>query len=129
MHCKELVKGKKWVCVADGPRNPRTGKRKQIPRRGKTKAEAMKKVIQAIEEINHSMDYHEKVTFKDFSKDWYNIYRNRGHKENTNVTREFSIKKMNLYFGSVQLKKITTKMYQACLMIYSMQENLIVQLR
>lgn len=43
MHCKELIKGKKWVCVTDGPRDPVTGKRRQISRRGKTKSEATKK--------------------------------------------------------------------------------------
>lgn len=37
MHFKELVKGKKWLAVGDGPPDPVTGKRKQIPRRGKTK--------------------------------------------------------------------------------------------
>ncbi|QMT16125.1 Arm DNA-binding domain-containing protein [Planococcus maritimus] len=44
MYFRELVKGKKWVCVAEGPRDPRTGKRKQISRRGKTKGEAKAKV-------------------------------------------------------------------------------------
>lgn len=37
MYFKELIKGKKWLCVADGPRDPVTGERKQIARRGKTK--------------------------------------------------------------------------------------------
>ncbi|MFZ7753546.1 Arm DNA-binding domain-containing protein [Bacillus velezensis] len=48
MYTKELIKGKKWLAVGEGPRDPVTGKRKQIPRRGKTKKEAEQRVRDAI---------------------------------------------------------------------------------
>lgn len=48
LYFEELVKGKKWLAVGDGPRDPVTGKRKQIARRGKTKKEAEKRVLDAI---------------------------------------------------------------------------------
>nr|WP_313897778.1 Arm DNA-binding domain-containing protein [Bacillus litorisediminis] len=44
-------KRKKWVCVADGPRDPVTGERKQISSRGNTKKEAMKRVEEAIRKL------------------------------------------------------------------------------
>ena len=71
MHFMELVKGKKWICVGEGPWDPKTGKRKQISRRGKTKGEAKAKVEEAIRELENLEDFHEKVEFAAFAQDWY----------------------------------------------------------
>ncbi|MDE0581511.1 site-specific integrase [Planococcus sp. A6] len=115
MYFRELVKGKKWVCVAEGPRDPRSGKRKQISRRGKTKGEAKTKVEQAIREAQQLLDYDAKILFSQFAVDWYQHYRNRGNKENTNMTREFGMRWLNEYFGNIPLQSITPKLYQAML--------------
>ncbi|UKJ47311.1 MULTISPECIES: hypothetical protein [Lysinibacillus] len=40
-----------WRCTGEGPRNPTTGKRRQITRRGKSKGEARKRVEKAIAEL------------------------------------------------------------------------------
>ncbi len=60
MYCKrvKLKSGQmRWVCVADGPRNPATGKRNQIERRGKTQREAKKRVEDAINDLkNHGLN-------------------------------------------------------------------------
>ncbi|WP_242750371.1 hypothetical protein [Bacillus sp. A1(2020)] len=37
MYTKELIKGKKWLAVGEGPRDPVTGKRKQIGGQNKKK--------------------------------------------------------------------------------------------
>ena len=37
-----------WRCTGEGPRNPSTGKRRQITRRGKSKSEARERVEKAI---------------------------------------------------------------------------------
>lgn len=115
MYFKELIKGKKWLCIGEGPRDPVTGKRKQVSRRGKSKSEAKAKVERAINELANLRGYHENVLFYDFAENWYTHYRNRGNKENTNITREFGIKQLSRYFGAVPIKQITTKMYQAML--------------
>lgn len=115
MHCKELVKGKKWVCVADGPRDPVTGERRQISRRGKTKTEATKKVKKAIEDLKYNKDYHKNITFKKYSGEWYNQYLKRGRKSTTNQTRMFSINYLNKYISGSPMNDITPKMYQSIL--------------
>ena len=74
MHCKELIKGKKWVCVADGPKDPVTGKRKQISRRGKTiKSAAAKKVQEALASLkDFGVDEKiaEKITIAELGELW-----------------------------------------------------------
>ncbi|WP_252503231.1 tyrosine-type recombinase/integrase [Sporosarcina sp. Marseille-Q4943] len=115
MHCREVVKGKKWVCVADGPRDPATGKRRQISRTAKGKREAMKKVEDAIAELEYSYDYHQRITFEEYANEWYQQYLRRGRKETTNITRKYAIDTMNRYIKALQMKNITPKMYQAIL--------------
>ncbi|XYJ23041.1 hypothetical protein ACSE3M_14290 [Bacillus velezensis] len=44
MYTEELIKGKKWLAVGDGPRDPVTVERKQIARRGKTKKKLNKEL-------------------------------------------------------------------------------------
>lgn len=115
MYCKELVKGKKWVCVADGPRDPVTGERRQVSRRGKTKTEATKKVKEAIEDLKRNKDYQKNITFKKYSSEWYNQYLKRGRKSTTNQMRMFTINHLNKYVGGSPMNEITPKMYQAIL--------------
>lgn len=115
MHCKELIKGKKWVCVGEGPRDPATGKRRQVSRTAKGKAEATKKVEAAIEEMEHEFEYHQRITFNEYANEWYQQYLRRGRKETTNTTRQFSIKTMNRYINALQMKSVSPKTYQSIL--------------
>lgn len=115
MHCKELIKGKKWVCVADGPLHPATGKRRQISRIAKSKTEATKKVEAAIEEMEHEFEYNQRITFKEYSNDWHQQYVRRGRKETTNIIRQFSIKTMNRYISALRMTSISPKTYQSIL--------------
>lgn len=115
MHCKEIVKGKKWLCIADGPRDPITGRRKQISRRGKSKTEARKKVEQALKEVEFSFDYHADISFQDYAEEWFNQYLKRGRKGSTNQTRKFSINYLNKYVAALQVKQVTPKLYQSIL--------------
>lgn len=115
MHCKELIKGKKWVCVADGSRDPATGKRRQFSRTAKTKGEAIKKVEQAIAELEFTIDYHSKITFGQYADEWYQQYLRRGRKETTNIARQFSITTLKRYINALQMKNIVPKSYQSIL--------------
>lgn len=115
MHCKELIKGKKWVCVADGPDHPVTGKRRQVSRTAKSKGEATKKVEQAIEEMRGAIDYHKGITVREYSAEWYKQYLRRGRKDTTNQLRKEDAETLNEFMGSLEMTSVTPKGYQGFL--------------
>lgn len=115
MYCTELIKGKKWVCVADGPRDPVTGKRKQISRRGKSKKEAISRVEEALRKLEeHGIDEKrvKNMPFDRFAMEWIEVYKLTGVKRNTVRIREKEINILNRYIAKVNINKITSKMYQ-----------------
>ncbi|WP_431030014.1 tyrosine-type recombinase/integrase [Lysinibacillus sp. LZ02] len=111
MHFIQIDKNT-WKCVADGPRHPVTGKRKQISRRGKTKTEAKKRVEEAIEKIKDSIDYSPKITYQEFSKEWLKLYRLKGIKETTFKHREYCLKLIGHYLGNLKVVELTSKQLQ-----------------
>ncbi|MER2126339.1 site-specific integrase [Solibacillus sp.] len=111
MYFEQLAKDK-WKCIGDGPRNPVTGKRKLISRRGKTKAEAKKRVLEAIEHARVSFEYNEKITFAEFCEQFMVQYRLRGNKETTNIYREYCLSLFVNYIGNVKITAITAKQLQ-----------------
>ncbi|MFD9275344.1 tyrosine-type recombinase/integrase [Bacillus subtilis] len=119
MYFEELVKGKKWLAVGDGPRDPVTGKRKQIARRGKTKKEAEKRVLEAIaalveDGIDESIV--KKMTFEKLAADWIRDYAlTTGNKKGTIRIRTKEIKILNRYIAKTNIAKITTRKYQKIL--------------
>ncbi|MEK5083178.1 tyrosine-type recombinase/integrase [Bacillus sp. FSL H8-0515] len=119
MYFEELVKGKKWLAVGDGPRDPVTGKRKQIARRGKTKKEAEKRVLEAIaalveDGIDESIV--KKMTFEKLAADWIRVYAlTTGNKKGTIRIRTKEIKILNRYIAKTNIAKITTRKYQKIL--------------
>lgn len=118
MHCKELVKGKKWVCIADGPKDPVTGKRNQISRRGRTKAIATQKVLDEIDrQTNHGINNKlvKNITFNQLAKMWIEEYRLTGVKNATVDGRESEIKLLSSYIGEMQISKISLHDYQSLL--------------
>ncbi|MFX0112044.1 MULTISPECIES: tyrosine-type recombinase/integrase [Bacillus] len=119
MHFKELVKGKKWLAVGDGPPDPVTGKRKQIPRRGKTKKEAEQRVLKAIaalEEDGIDESVVKKMTFEKLAADWIRDYTlTTGNKKGTIRIRTKEIKILNRYIAKTNIAKITTRKYQKIL--------------
>nr|MDF9459396.1 Arm DNA-binding domain-containing protein [Bacillus pumilus] len=116
MHFKELVKGKKWLAVGDGPPDPVTGKRKQIPRRGKTKKEAEQRVLKAIatlEEDGIDESVVKKMTFDKLANEWLEDYMKvSGNKDNTFRIRKTEIKILNRKFAKLNISKLTTRLYQ-----------------
>ena len=115
MHCKELIKGKKWVCVADGPEHPVTGKRRQVSRTAKSKGEATKKVEQAIEAMKNATGYQEDITVLEYSDEWYKQYLRRGRKDTTNQLRKEDADTLNDFMGSLEMISVTPKGYQGFL--------------
>lgn len=118
VYSKEIIKGKKWVCVADGPRDPVTGKRNQISRRGKTKKEAEQKVKDVLKKLEeHGIDEKKvkNITFDKIAKEWLEVYALTGKKRSTLRIREKEIKFLNRYIAKVIVAKISHKKYQKIL--------------
>ncbi|MGF9979317.1 tyrosine-type recombinase/integrase [Viridibacillus arvi] len=111
MYYKQIDK-KSWLCVGEGPRNPVTGQRKQISRRGKSKKEAEAKVLEAIKKSEKNFSFDEKITFDEFSNVWLENYLFRGNKESTIDHRKYCINTINNYMAKVQINKINTLFYQ-----------------
>ncbi len=118
MHCDQITLKsgqKRWVCVADGPADPVTGKRKQIPRRGKTKREAMNRVREAIrllEEDGIDQRIGRSMTFDELAERWISAYALTGVKRNTVRVREKEIKMLNKHIAKVPIENITHTVYQ-----------------
>jgi integrase len=125
MYCRELIKGKKWVCVADGPRDPVSGKRKQIARRGKSKKEAMKRIEAALRKLEDDGIDEKRVKhvlFDKFALEWLKVYELTGVKRSTVRIREKEIKILNRYIAKMNIDKISSRAYQNILIDLSKQE-------
>lgn len=97
-----------WRCTGEGPRNPVTGKRRQITRRGKSKGDAKERVEKAIAELKKAYTFDVKVMFEEFSQDWLKLYRMKGNKETTNEHRAYCISLLNRYLAKKKITTITT---------------------
>lgn len=107
MFC-EMINKNTWRCIADGPQDPITGKRKQISRRGKSKSEAKRRVLEAIEEKKKTKIYDKKIKFSIFSEHWLKQYNLRGNKGTTIEYREYCISILNTYLDRKAMTDIDT---------------------
>lgn len=113
----EQINKNLWRCVAEAPRHPVTGKRRQVSRRGKSKTEAKKRVEEAIKQMQESIEYNTKITFEEFAAEWLNLYRLKGNKETTIKHREHCITIVNRHIAKAKIVKITAKQLQDVLNI------------
>lgn len=120
MHCRKVKSksGYAWECFGDGPRDPRTGKRRLIKRRAKTQKEAKERLEKAIEKL-HQQIYpellNEKLTFGQLSKKWLDVYAATGVKRGSVRIREKEVKILNNQFQYLLVTEITHHMYQSML--------------
>lgn len=127
MNCRKvtLKSGEmRWQCVADGPRDPATGKRNQILRRGKTQREAKNKVQEAINALeNHGINKKitKNITFDQVAKEWLKEYEQTGKKKNTIRIRRQEIDVLNQRIAKVPIGEIDHSMYQR--VIYDIAPN------
>jgi hypothetical protein len=89
-----------------------TGSRRQVTRSAKGKGEAIKKVKQAVKELESAIVYHKDITVREYSRVWYQQYLRRGRKETTNEIREEDAATLNGFMGSLEIKAVTPKGYQ-----------------
>ena len=121
---KKCFCGAKWAFTLDIGPNPKTGKRQQKQKSGfRTKEEAVRVATELIHELNDGNYVEEqKVLFKDFAKQWLNIYREtRKVKPGTVRVRQHEIDKLMPYFANLHLKNIKPHMYQNAL--HSLKEE------
>src|SRR5690625_2356995 len=93
MNCKviKLKSGNVWECVDDGPRDPATGKRRQIRIRGRTRKIAGKHVedvIRSLEEDGIDKSISATTTFENISDKWIKVYAASGVKRGSVRVRE-----------------------------------------
>ncbi|MBQ0140318.1 MAG: tyrosine-type recombinase/integrase [Kurthia sp.] len=118
MYFQQLEKNK-WIAKADGPRDHRTGKRKQVTRRGKTKKEAEKRVLLALDELENNNLVDSDITFEELAGKYIEVLKFKGLKNSTIQLRKYSIGLLNQYFAKARVKNISTTMYQNMLNKYS----------
>ncbi|WP_426332647.1 tyrosine-type recombinase/integrase [Paenibacillus silvae] len=107
--------GYKWICTLEGPPDPVTGKRKQIPRRGDTQKEALARAQKALDELNkYGIDLRsiKKLLFEDVSNEWLKSYSKTKVKARTIRTRIQEIKICLRYYGKLPINQITFKFHQ-----------------
>ncbi|KIL74183.1 tyrosine-type recombinase/integrase [Bacillus badius] len=111
-------KGYKWMCVADGPPDPVTGKRKQISRRADSKSEALDLVEKAIKKLSEDGIDEKKIRnlpFEAVAWEWLSTYAKGKVKASTVRVREKEIKILLRYIAKVNIDKVTSRMHQKIL--------------
>ncbi|MBP0726782.1 site-specific integrase [Bacillus sp. RG28] len=105
--------GQMWQFITEGGTDPKTGKRKQIKRRGfKTKKGAQIAAAQLEQEIaNGTYIKEHTILFKDFVQEWLQLYAKRA-KISSVRGREKQIIRLLDYFAHLKMKDITRAMYQ-----------------
>jgi len=105
--------GYKWKYTEEGPRDPITGKRRQLTRRADTKKGAKEKAEHAIKEIKDNMgrSLDRNITFQEFAAAWFESYKKRNKISTVNVRRK-NLKHLNHYFGLFKIESITLEQYQ-----------------
>lgn len=121
VRCKHITikSGKVWECVADGPRNPATGKRRQVKRRGRTRAiakERVEDVLKSLKEDGIDKSVSSTITFDVIASKWIKVYEATGVKRGSVRIRRKEINILNRYFAKSPIGEITHFMYQQMLM-------------
>ncbi|MGX2958008.1 tyrosine-type recombinase/integrase [Peribacillus sp. JNUCC 23] len=107
--------GYKWLCVADGPPDPVTGKRKQISRKADGKKEAIKLVEDALRKLSEDGIDEKKIRklpFESVAWEWLNTYAKGKVKSSTVRVREKEIKITLRYYAKVNIDKVSSRMHQ-----------------
>lgn len=121
MKCNKvkIKSGWVWECVCEAPRNPRTGRRRQIRRRGKTQKEAKQRVedaIRTLEENGIDESVSKSITFEKVAERWLEVYKASGVKRGSVRIREKEVKILNRYFAKAPVIEISHHMYQQMLL-------------
>ncbi|MBM7030559.1 site-specific integrase [Bacillus velezensis] len=120
---KRSSKGYTWYFVMENGRDPRTGKRRQIKRRGfLSKASAEAAYLELKTKLLSGIDVgKENIIFQEIKDLWYKEYKHTV-KVSTLRARKSEIESLEEYFGKMKIKDITRGVYQKFL-DYLREEN------
>ncbi|QSF42711.1 tyrosine-type recombinase/integrase [Paenibacillus tianjinensis] len=106
--------GYKWRLVIEGPPNPITGERKQIPRVRDTQKEVIAACQDEYKRLEAGFDSKraKTLTFEQAGLEWIKTYSKLGKKGKTVETREEDFKTMCLYMGKVLVASFKHNQYQ-----------------
>lgn len=109
--------GYKWRCVMEGPPDPVTGERRQIPRVRDTQKDAIAAAQEAVDLLKDGMDAKKakNTTVEQAAREWIETYSKRGVKKGTVRVREKEIKIISGYMGMSMIGSISRKQYQKML--------------
>lgn len=112
--------GYKWICTLEGPPDPITGKRKQIPRRGDTQKEALARAQAEYEKLAKGIDTKKlkKLTFDQVADEWLKFYSKGRVKKGSVIQRGVQASLLKKYFHQQLIVKITHRDYQNFLNIH-----------
>lgn len=115
MHITRLEDGKYKVTI-EAPRDPVTGKRKQITRRHVKRSVAIENANKEYNLRMRSMgmygtDSTLSPTFRQIAEEWFEYYSKR-NKITTSLSRKHSLNVLYRYFDKIELKNIRHKMVQ-----------------
>lgn len=107
-------KGERWMFVIENGKDPLTGKRERIVRRGFLKEKDAINAAREMEyEINKwNLDLKNKATFGVVAEEWFETYKNTGIKDNTKRIRMHQLNRLLSAFYNVPVRDITQVMYQ-----------------
>lgn len=106
--------GYKWICTLEGPPDPITGERRQIPRRADTQKEALARCQAVFDEMKKGLDpkKNKKATIESVGEEWLKTYSKRKVKRRSIRQRGVQLSVLKKYLGAKPFKKITSHDYQ-----------------
>ncbi|MEK8206954.1 tyrosine-type recombinase/integrase [Paenibacillus sp. FSL L8-0696] len=109
--------GYKWKCVMEGPPDPVTGKRQQVPRVRDTQKEAIAAAQAVVDRMKGGTDTKraKKMKFNEAAEEWLETYSKSGVKDSTIKVRIIEITILNKYLANVNIDSITHHQYQRIL--------------
>ncbi|OMC67717.1 hypothetical protein BK125_28335 [Paenibacillus odorifer] len=110
--------GYKWKCVMEGPPDPVTGKRQQVPRVRDTQKEAIAAAQAVVDRMKGGTDTKraKKMKFNEAAQEWLQDYIiTSGVKGKTVEAHVSDINLLNKYYGGANIDKITHNQHQKML--------------
>ncbi|NUU62650.1 tyrosine-type recombinase/integrase [Paenibacillus agri] len=109
--------GYKWRCVMEGPPDPVTGERRQIPRVRDTKQEAIDAAQEAVNILHSGIDLKKakRTSFREATEGWMEDYSKRQVKNSTIRSRSKSLLVLLRHIDKQSVETITPTQYQKIL--------------
>ncbi|MFL0365332.1 tyrosine-type recombinase/integrase [Pseudobacillus sp. 179-B 2D1 NHS] len=113
----DTAKGERWMIIIENGKDPQTGARRRVVKRGFLK---QKEAKEAAKELEYQLGIRQlntkgNITFEEMAEEWLDTYSETDVKISTIRVRKHEIGHLNRYFAKYKIKDITKKMYQNAL--------------